>query len=374
MMDTEATGKYCSLLSQCDLILVYKNELFVALVYNNDYCDAPVVICKGEWDYYINRLTTIMQIPIMPEEGLTKILYDTLESGDLIPQEYYNQVAVLYSLLTKFKSWTNEKNFKNRFRFDVSYQLYQLENSIYKKAARRYFKKNAALTAGNVAPVPSAETSSNQYSMREICKRFASELSNVCEKNDQKFWMNHVSEDNIEEIYIYSKVKLDDYDFDFDFWNMIFVSEPDQKIYVCSQKNIQDFGFDELENAIGYVSALAEARKKELIRAVEKYCREFTVTPKMVDITQTSINTLLEMNYKQQGVIFGYACNNIISSIYLKAAEENKMYEIVITTSEFMRNPDALKEIIKNPKCFKKWNFWCRKRKFDARLFEEKFQ
>ena len=35
-------------------------------------------------------------------------------------------------------------------------------------------------------------------------------------------------------------------------------------------------------------------------------------------------------------------------------------------------NPDALKEIIKNPKCFKKWNFWCRELKYKQEKFDEK--
>ena len=48
------------------------------------------------------------------------------------------------------------------------------------------------------------------------------------------------------------------------------------------------------------------------------------------------------------------------------------MYEIVITYKEFLKNPGFFKSFIQNPEPLKKWNFWCKERKYNQNFFEEK--
>ena len=97
------------------------------------------------------------------------------------------------------------------------------------------------------------------------------------------------------------------------------------------------------------------------------------------------------MNYKENRYDFRYDFDNLCYiKIYLKKIKpedqrlsdldlfmparepvdgENRMYELLITYKEFMRNPDIFREFIKQPKQIKKWNFWCKERKYDDKYF-----
>ena len=50
---------------------------------------------------------------------------------------------------------------------------------------------------------------------------------------------------------------------------------------------------------------------------------------------------------------------------------KNRMYEIVITYNEFLRNPELFKKFLEDPKPMKKWNFWCKERNYNSKYFDK---
>ena len=75
------------------------------------------------------------------------------------------------------------------------------------------------------------------------------------------------------------------------------------------------------------------------------------------------------MNSNQNGIDFVCYNDSIVTTIYLHKQNCTKMYEFTITYKEFLRCPEAFKEMIANPHKKEEWNFWCHERKFDPKLF-----
>ena len=96
----------------------------------------------------------------------------------------------------------------------------------------------------------------------------------------------------------------------------------------------------------------------------------------VVYIAENTLKTMLKMNYNWKGIEYGFNDSSKTAFMtYLRdQVEPSRMYEICITYNEFLRNPDAFKQLIENPKVVRKWNFWSRRKKYKKELFDEKFQ
>ena len=44
------------------------------------------------------------------------------------------------------------------------------------------------------------------------------------------------------------------------------------------------------------------------------------------------------------------------------------------TCNEFIRNPEAFKQLIEEPRVLRKWNFWSRRKKYREELFDDRFR
>lgn len=92
--------------SESDVVITNPTHFAVALKYDQDTSDSPIVNAKGqdEQAQTIKRLARENDIPIVENRPVARDLYTNVEVGDIIPEIYYNAIAVIYSHLDKFKN------------------------------------------------------------------------------------------------------------------------------------------------------------------------------------------------------------------------------------------------------------------------------
>ena len=350
-------------ISKCDVILRCKDELFIGLYYDTDVADSPVVVCKCRWDfnYYLTKVAEINGIPCVNNQPLTRALYEQVKEGDIIPSNYIRSVAVVYSNLDKFKNIKEKSEFYEQLNNDALAKIYDLEKIVYRQVERRYFKNK--------------KVCESLYE-GEVNKYFSEELRILAEDNELNFRTFHNAAYKTDEFYLETYFEKHD----LDFWQLVFVSEKDKKIYVGSKTFFHLFDFSEADVALGFVKALVEAWKGLLWNEAQKFIEESEINPRLFDIAHNSIITMVEMNYNQNGYEYGFDFDTTCAVIYLKKKEisvedkATRMFAVLITYNEFLRHPDVFKDFIKEPKKLTKWNFWCKEMKYKQEKFEKKFQ
>ena len=311
------------------------------------------------------------------------MLYEELKEGDVISPKYIKSVAVVYSNLETFKDKKEESEFYAQLNNDAVAKIYNLEKTVYRQVERKYFKNQ--------------KVCENLYE-GDVVKYFTEELRILAEYNELNFRAFHSAAYKSDEFYLETYFEK----YDLDFWQLVFVSEKDKKIYVGSKTFFHLFDFTEADIALGFVKALVEAWKGVLWNDAQKFIEEFEINPRLFDIAQNSIKTMVEMNYNQNGYEYGFDFDKTCAIIYLKKKEISedikaaimalgfqpktkgeaskktrkgpRMYEVLITYNEFLRHPDVFKDFIKEPKTFTKWNFWCKELKYNQEKFVKKFQ
>lgn len=366
-------------ISKCDVILKCENKYFVGLYYKDGVVDAPCVVCKGNWNfnnYYVDKLAKMNGVPCIENRPLARELYTNLKEGDILPREYFTVVATVYHELDKFKNKSEESEFEKQLYDDAMEQIYSLEKRVYREVERKYFK--------NKNPC-------NHSLEGDVAKYFADELRILAKDNELNFRTLFNAEHKTDEFYL--ELYLEEYDLDF--WQLVFVSDKEKKIYVGSKTFYKLFEFSEADIALGFVKALVDAWKETLFVDVKKFMDEFEINPRLYDIAKNSIKTMVETNYIQNGYEYGFYFDKTVFELYLNKKEipkENlrttnlnselndknskgkRMFEIVITYKEFLRAPNIFKDFIKAPKKFSKWNFWCKELKYKQERFDKKFQ
>jgi len=82
-------------LPQADVVITNPTHYAVAIKYDPDVADAPLVIAKGE-DYLAARIKEVAkenQIEIVENKPLARMLYANVEVGEMVPPELYQAVA-----------------------------------------------------------------------------------------------------------------------------------------------------------------------------------------------------------------------------------------------------------------------------------------
>ena len=253
-----------------------------------------------------------------------------------------------------------------------------LERKVYRKVERQYFKN---------------KNSCNLFFEGNVANFFAEELRSLAEKNELNYRTLHSAIDKTDEFYLEMFFE----DFELEFWQLVFVSDNDKKIYVGSKTFFRLFDFSEADIALGFVKALIDAWKDILWNDAKKFLDEFEINPRLYDIAKNSIVTMVEMNYNQNGYEYGFdfdktyfviylkkkdneiqPCNRVTDNLDSEATEEKqrgkRMFEVLITYNEFLRAPVVFKDFIKAPNKFSKWNFWCKELKYKQEKFDKKFQ
>lgn len=372
-------------ISKCDVILKCGDELFVGLCYDSEIAESPVVVCKGSWDfnYYLTKVAEMSGIICVDNQPLTRVLYEELKEGDVIPALYFHAVADIYLQLDKFKNPQVTTEFYEKLNKDVHKKIYILENKVYRKVERKFLKnKNIRI----------------HIYEGDVTKYFLEELRKLAEDNMLNYRTLHNAAYKTDEFYFESCLEK----YNIDFWQLIFISQQDKKIYVGSKTLFRLFDFSEADIVLGFVKALVKAWKEELWKYAQQFCEEFEINPRLYEIANNSIKTMVEINYNQNGYEYGLNFDTTCVMVYLKKKEdskqsekeimikavtqileselgervskEQKMYEILITYNEFLRHPDVFKNFLKTPKRLSKWNFWCKEKKYNQKMFDKKFQ
>ena len=92
--------------AESDVVVTNPTHFAVALKYDSAVAESPMVNAKGEdqMALTIRRLAAENNIPVVENRPVARVLYTNLEVGDIIPEEYYSAIAVIYSHLEKFKN------------------------------------------------------------------------------------------------------------------------------------------------------------------------------------------------------------------------------------------------------------------------------
>ena len=92
--------------AESDVVIANPTHFAVALKYDVEAADSPPMVnAKGDnMAQTIKRLARENDIPIVENRPVARELYTNVEVGDIIPDKYFNILAVIYSHLEKFKN------------------------------------------------------------------------------------------------------------------------------------------------------------------------------------------------------------------------------------------------------------------------------
>jgi flagellar biosynthetic protein FlhB len=94
---------------EADVIITNPTHYSLALKYKPDEMDAPVLIAKGVDDLAmrIREAAKENDIPLYENKPLARVLYDTVEVDQMIPEEHYKAVAEVISYVFQLKAKLN---------------------------------------------------------------------------------------------------------------------------------------------------------------------------------------------------------------------------------------------------------------------------
>lgn len=88
-----------------DVVITNPTHYSVALKYNPDEDDAPIVVAKGvnEVAMRIRETAREHNVTIMPNPPLARVLFDTVDIDEIVPPEHYKAVAKIISYVFRLK-------------------------------------------------------------------------------------------------------------------------------------------------------------------------------------------------------------------------------------------------------------------------------
>ena len=348
-----------SVINKCYVIIKNGQDQFVGLYYDRVRFDRPIVLFKCDWGltYYLSKALELMPVSCVEHKPLARALFNNTKEGDFIDTIYFSEVASIYRNLPSFGD--EKEDFDEELNNDVLLQLYQLEKDICKRAEKKFWKQKN-------------KNQTEEKSVDTVREKLQKKVSELASKYEMDYRIIHNASQSSDEYYLESEVE----EHNFDMWIMVMFSTKDQKIYVGNRAIFQSFEMENVDVVCEYVKALAETTCTDLVQKINQYCDEFKINPRLYDIAENTLKTMLKMNYNWNGIEYGfYGSNKTAFMTYLRDQDEpSRMYEICITYNELLRNPNAFKKLIENPKIVRKWNFWSRRKKYRKELFDEKFQ
>ena len=100
-----AMKRMMSEVPQADVVITNPTHFAVALKYDIEAMDAPVVVARGQ-DFVALRIKEIARqnnVTIVEDPPLARTLYYSLDLGDLIPEELYQSIAEILAFIYKQK-------------------------------------------------------------------------------------------------------------------------------------------------------------------------------------------------------------------------------------------------------------------------------
>ena len=93
---------------EADVIITNPTHIAVAIQYNQDKADAPVVVAKGKGVVAekIREIAKQNDIPVVEDKPLARLLHKTVEIGQMIPAHLYKAVAEILAYVYRLKGKT----------------------------------------------------------------------------------------------------------------------------------------------------------------------------------------------------------------------------------------------------------------------------
>lgn len=357
-LNLKSMNHIISEISRCDVILRYGKEKFIGVVYDSDIADSPIVKCKGdyEYNYFLMKAGEMLGVPCVEHKLLVRELFNKVEIGNLITTEYYKELATVYSNLEKYKEKDEGKDdFINKLTRDLSHQLYHTEKVHYKKLMQKILRRKKLR---------------QQVYEGDVVKLFEEDLRKLSEKYEINIRIYHNAFFKTVEFYLESFIT----EYNLEFWQMVFISKEDQKIIIGTRHFFKEFDFSEALIALEVLKAIVEVCNTDFRKTAIDYCVEVKTNPKLCEIVRDTIKTMLKLNYREQGIEYGFYCDTVISAVYLRPADSDVMYELLIHHKEFLKSPEAFKEYIKSPGATAPKEYEWKKIKYNPKHLDKKFQ
>ena len=364
-IDDKEMTKIIKVMQSCDIILKNGCEHFVGLYYDNVLSDAPILVCKvcRDFNCFLEKIAEKLNVPCIENKLLTKALYDTTKAGECIPDNCISPIAKLYGNLTRKGLWYgfDGKNFYAIKSKEIIKQIHiSIETKGYKDVVREYFKEHQTC---------------KKLSIMDIEGYVRNELDALTQEND--FIFQSFPLPNLQTKSFCLEMQIEECNCNF--WQLIFIDKEEQQIHIATRAFFKTFDYAEADMAIGLIRELIKKCKEKLKRDAITYYDEFEINQKIYDIAQNSITAMLDLNYKENGIEYGFSTDTNVIDVYLSEKsvqneQARRMHEVCITYKEFLRNPIAFKNFIAAPRRKRKWNFWCKERAYNQNCLEEKFQ
>jgi flagellar biosynthetic protein FlhB len=101
-----ARGRMMSSVPKADVVITNPTHLAVALEYDRNVMDAPVVSAKGS-GFIARKIREIAEehsVPVVENKPLARSLYETLEVGDEVPEDLYRAVAEVLAFVYRVRA------------------------------------------------------------------------------------------------------------------------------------------------------------------------------------------------------------------------------------------------------------------------------
>ena len=101
----KARARMMQSVPKSDVVITNPTHYSVALKYDPDKNDAPVVVAKGvdELALRIREVARENDVTILANPPLARVLFDTVEVDDVVPSEHYKAVAEIISYVFRLK-------------------------------------------------------------------------------------------------------------------------------------------------------------------------------------------------------------------------------------------------------------------------------
>ncbi|HPD82379.1 MAG TPA: flagellar biosynthesis protein FlhB [Alphaproteobacteria bacterium] len=101
----KASARMMQAVPQADVVITNPTHYSLALKYDPEEMDAPVLIAKGvdELAMRIREVAKENDIPLYENKPLARVLFDTVEVDQMIPPEHYKAVAEVISYVFQLK-------------------------------------------------------------------------------------------------------------------------------------------------------------------------------------------------------------------------------------------------------------------------------
>jgi len=90
---------------KADVVITNPTHLAVALEYDREIMEAPVLVAKGS-DFLARKIRELAEehgVPVVENKPLARAIYESMEIGEEIPEHLYKAMAEVLAFIYKLK-------------------------------------------------------------------------------------------------------------------------------------------------------------------------------------------------------------------------------------------------------------------------------